>query len=168
MRLGLVFTLSCLVLTAAPARAGLREIIHPKADLPAFRCLVPEDWKDEIDATGNLQVTNRARTVFFSFSFAHAPNPAGAHDALARAVLNGPADPPWDSREPVEISGHRGFRYVARVKSGDDLVRAELLIVQVGDRHLAAATVIFADRLKPADETTARLVLAAVKLLGAP
>lgn len=168
MRLPLVFTLGCIVFAAAPAREGLREIIHPQADLPAFRCLVPDDWPGEVDATGNLQVSNRARTVFFSFSFAHTPNPGEAHDALARAVLNGPANPPWDSREPAEISGHRGFRYVARVKSGDDLLRAELLIVQVGDRHLAAASVIFADRLKPADEATARLVLAAVKLLSAP
>jgi hypothetical protein len=157
------------LLTAASARdAGLREIVHPAADLPAFRCLVPEDWKSEVDATGNLQLTNRARTVFFSLSFAHSPTPGEAHDALARAVLNGPTNPPWDRREPVEISGHRGFHYVARVKSGDDPVRAELLIVQVGDRHLAACSVIFADRLKSADETTARLVLAAVKLLDAP
>jgi hypothetical protein len=168
MRILLPFTLGGIVLAAAPASDGLREIVHPAADLPAFQCLVPADWKSEVDATGNLQVTNRARTVFFSFSFAHTPNPGEAHDALARAVLNGPADPPWDSREPVEISGHRGFRYVARVKSGDDLLRAELLIVQVGDRHLAACSVILADRLKPADETTARLVLAAVKLLDAP
>lgn len=168
MRLFLVLALSVATLAAAPARDGLREIVHPQADLPAFRCLVPADWRSSVDATGNLQVSNPAGTVFFSFSFAHAPNAADAHDTLARAVLNGASNPPWDSREPVEISGHRGYRYTARVKSGKDHVRAELLIVAVGDRHLASCSVIFTDRLKPADETTARLVQAAVKLLAAP
>jgi hypothetical protein len=168
MRLFPVLALSVATLAAAPARDGLREIVHPQADLPAFRCLVPADWRSSVDATGNLQVSNPAGTLFFSFSFAHAPNPAGAHDALARAVLNGANNPPWDSREPVEISGHRGYRYTARVKSGKDLVRAELLIVAVGERHLASCSVIFTDRIKAADETTARLVQAAVKLLAAP
>lgn len=168
MRSFLVFILSVATLTAAPARDGLREIIHPKADLPAFRCLIPADWRSEVDAIGNLQVSNPVGTVFFSLSFAHTSNPAEAHDALARAVFDGSNNPPWDSREPVEISGHRGYRYTARVKSGKDLVRAELLIVTVGDRHLASCSTIFTDRLKPADETTARLVQAAVKILATP
>ena len=168
MRLFPLLVLSVATLAAAPARDGLREIVHPQAELPAFRCLVPADWRSSVDATGNLQVSNPAGTVFFSFSFAHAPNAADAHDALARAVLNGANNPPWESREPVEISGHRGYRYTARVKSGKDLVRAELLIVSVGDRHLASCSVIFTDRLKPAEETTARLVQAAVKLLATP
>ncbi|MFZ5495972.1 MAG: hypothetical protein ACOZE5_11650 [Verrucomicrobiota bacterium] len=168
MRPFLLLALSVAALAAAPTRDSLREIIHPRSDLPAFRCLVPGDWRSEVDATGNLQLANPAGTVFFSLSFAHTPNPAGAHDALARAVLNGANNPPWDSREPVEISGHRGYRYTARVKSGKDLVRAELLIVSAGDRHLASCAMIFADRLQPADEATARLVQAAVKLLAAP
>lgn len=168
MRLLLTLTLALLTATVAPAREVLREIVHPKADLPAFRCLVPPDWRSEVDIAGNLQLSNPARTAFFSLSFAHTPKPDEAHDTLARAVLGGPANPPWDSREAVEISGHRGFRYTARIKSGDSTVRAELLIVEAGDHHLAACSTLFNDRIKPDDEADARLVQAAVKLLVAP
>ena len=149
-----------LAASALVARDALRPVIHPQSDLPAFRCLVPDDWESKVDATGNLQLNNPARTAFLSLSFAHTPNPAEAHDSLARAVLGGGANPPWDSREPVEISGHRGFRYGARLKAGDATVRAELLIVEAGEHHLAACSAILNDRIKPADEATARLVLA--------
>jgi hypothetical protein len=168
MRSFLFLTLALLTAAVAPAREALREIVHPKADLPAFHCLVPADWRCEVDIAGNLQLSNPARTAFFSLSFAHTPKPDEAHDSLARAVLGGSANPPWSSREPVEISGHRGFRYTARIKSGDATVRAELLIVEAGDHHLAACSTLFNDHLKPDDEATARLVQAAVKLTAAP
>jgi hypothetical protein len=160
-----------LVLLAAPAafaRDGLREIVHPQAGLPAFRCLVPADWHNEVDPLGNLQLSNPGRTAFFSFSFARTPNPAEAHDTLARAVLGDAAEPPWTSREPVEISGHRGFLYTARLKSGKATVRAELLIVEAGADHLAACSMILNERVTPGEEATARLVLAAVKLTVVP
>lgn len=163
-----VLILSLVLPALAPARDGLREIVHPSAELPAFRCLVPAGWESKVDATGNLQLSNPARTAFFSLSFAHTPNPAAAHDALARAVLGPAANPPWDRREPVEISGHRGFRYTARLKSGGATVRTELLIVEAGDHHLAACSTILNDHIKPDDEATARLVQAALKLLTAP
>jgi hypothetical protein len=168
MRLPLLVVLSFLTLSAATARDGLREIVHPAADLPAFRCLVPESWTSEVDATGNLQLANPARTAFLSLSFAHTPTPAEAHDALARAVLRDAVSPPWDSREPAEISGQQGFHYRARVKSGAAVLRADLVIVALGERHLAAVSLILNERVKPADESTARLVLAAIKLAGAP
>jgi hypothetical protein len=168
LRLLVVLTLGGVALTAARARDGLREIVHPNADLPAFRCLVPENWTSEVDATGNLQLANATRTAFCSLSFAHTPNPSDAHDALARAVWRDAVNPPWDSREPAEISGQRGYLYKARVKSGNATVRAELIIVTAGDRHLASFSTLLTERIKPADVSTARLVQAAVKLLVAP
>lgn len=168
MRLLPALALSLLIPAVVAAREIVREIIHPSAELPAFRCLVPGDWESKVDATGNLQLANPAGTAFFSLSFAHSPNPAAAHDTLARAVLGAAASPPWDSRVPVEISGHRGFRYTARMKTGKATVRSELLIVAVGELHLAACSMILNDRIKPDDETTARLVQASVKLLVPP
>jgi len=168
MRSFLTLVLSLAITAVAPARDALREIVHPAADLPAFRCLVPGDWEAKVDPTGNLQLANPARTAFFSLSFAHTPQPADAHDALARAVFGTATNPPWESRQPVEISGHRGFRYAARMKTGAANVRAELLVVEAGDGHLASLSTILNERIKPADEAIARLVQSAVKLVVAP
>ncbi|HWA28143.1 MAG TPA: hypothetical protein VG734_21005 [Lacunisphaera sp.] len=165
MRLLRALALSLATLAAASARDGLREIVHPTADLPAFRCLVPADWESKVDAAGNLQLANPAHSAFFSLSFAHTSKPADAHDALARAVFGNATEPPWESREAVEVSGHRGFRYAARMKSGKANVRAELLVVEAGPGHLASCSTIINERIKPEDETTARLVQAALKLI---
>ena len=158
-----------LAAAAAPAREVLREVVHPKADLPAFHCLLPADWRSEVDASGNLQLSNRDRTANFSLSLVHGSDPAGSLDVLAKAILAGAVTPPWNSREPAEISGHRGFRYSARVRHTNGVtVRAEVILVAVGDGHIAACSLLLSERVSRDDEATARLVHAAVKLLPAP
>lgn len=165
----ILILLVLLAAAAAPAREVLREIVHPKAALPAFRCLLPEDWRSEVDASGNLQLANGDRTANFSLSLVHGSDPASSLDALAKVILAGAVVAPWDSREPAEISGHRGFKYSARVRHTNRVVvRAEVILVAVGDRHIAACSLLLAERVARDDEAIARLVQAAVKLLPPP
>ena len=162
-----------LLIAASPlnstARELLREVVHPKSDLPAFHCLLPEDWRHEIDQVGNLQLTNERRTAHFSLSFVHSSDPANSLDELARMVLPPASTPPWDSHEPVEISGHHGFRYTAKVKhSSGVMVRTEILLVAVDREHIASCSMLLSERISQDDEVTARLVLSAIRLLATP
>lgn len=165
----------CLLLLAlgaavsVPARDGLREVLHPRAGLPAFRILLPEGWTDTTDASGNLRLANRDRSVTFAFGFVPAQPPTEALDPLARALLQGAVVAPWDSRDAAEVSGHRGQRYVARLRpTAGREVRTELVLVAVGDRHVASAALFLNDRAPAADETLARLVLAAARIVPTP
>ncbi len=165
----LAFLLAAAAAAAAPARDGLREILHPRAGLPAFRLLVPAAWTDTVDANGNLQLANRDRSVTFAFGFMPSARPADALDPLARTLLQGAVTPPWDSRDAAEVSGHRGHRYVARVRPRAGVeVRTELVLVAVGDGHVASAALFLNGRAPASDETLARLVLAAARLVPAP
>jgi hypothetical protein len=157
------------VAAIAPARDGLREILHPRAGLPAFRVLLPEGWTDTTDAAGNLRLANRDRSVTFALGFVPAERPAEALDPLARSLLQGTVTAPWDSRDAAEISGHRGHRYVARLRpAAGREVRTELVLVAVGDRHVASAALFLNDRAPAADTTLARLALAAVRIVPTP
>lgn len=151
---------------AAPLPLPLREVFHPKADQPAFRCLVPADWTSQVDAVGNLLLANRDRSANFSLTLVASANPRESLDALARALLTSAVNPPWDSREADEISGHRGARYTAHVRHTNGVeVHAEVVLVVVGDRQIAASSMLLSPRIKPADEATARLVFAALRLV---
>lgn len=153
-------------LAPAVGSAQLRDVLHPRADLPAFRCQVPVDWTNEVDAAGNLQLANARRTANFSMSIVHSAEPAAQLDGLAKAILAGAVTAPWDSREPAEISGYRGFKYTARVKHTNGVqVRAEVILVAVGEQHIAACSLLLAERVTRPDETTARLVQAGMKLI---
>lgn len=161
--------LASLLVTAATAREPLREILHPKADLPSFRVLLPADWSDTVDANGNLLLASDDRTANFSLSFARSSNPREALDGLARAILTGAIASPWDSREPAEISGHRGYRYTARIRHANGAqVRAELVLVAVGENHIASCALLLGERADKSDEALARLVHAAIKLVPTP
>jgi len=165
--------LSMLVLLAAavPAAAAepLREIRHPASGQPAFRCLVPENWTSQVDAGGNLLLANRGRTANFSLAFTPSPRPREALDELAKELLDTAVTSPWDSREPAEISGYRGFKYAARVRAPNGVVvRAEVVLVAVGDQQIAVSSLLLAERVSPADEGTARLVHAAIHIAPGP
>lgn len=149
------------------ARELLRAVVHPKADLPAFHCTVPVDWRDNADPHGNLQLANAARTATFSLGLVHSRNPREALDALARAVLaDAIGGAPWETREPAEISGYRGTKYVARVRAANGAtLRAELILVAVGDEHIASCSMLLSERIDRDDETLARLVFGNIKLL---
>jgi hypothetical protein len=169
MRLLCPLLLALAFATVAPARDGLREILHPRAGLPAFRVLLPEGWTDTTDPSGNLRLANRDRSVTFAFGFVPAERPAETLDPLARSLLQGAATAPWESRDAAEISGHRGQRYAARLRpAAGSEVRTELVLVAVGDRHVASAALFLNHRAPAADETLARLVLAAVRIVPTP
>lgn len=161
--------LFALLVALAPAAAGrelLRELLHPRSDLPAFRCLVPADWTSEIDPSGNLQLANEARTATFSLGLVHSNDPRAALDSLARSILADALAPPWEAREPAEISGHRGYKYTARVRYQNGVeIHAELILVAVGDEHIASCALLLSPRLRRDDELLARLVFGSVKLL---
>ena len=161
-----------LLLTAASAAAAtnvtapLREVYHPKADRPAFRCLVPADWTSQVDAVGNLLLANRDRSANFSLTLVASANPGESLDALAQALLTSAVNPPWDSRETAEISGHRGARSTAHVRHTNGVeVHAEVVLVVADDRQIAASSMLLSQRIKPADEAPARLVFAAIRLV---
>lgn len=163
--------LLALLLGAAPAGAlaQLREVLHPRADLPAFRCTIPAAWTNTIDPSGNLQLANRDRSANFSLALVHSSAPRDALDTLAKAILTGAIVSPWDSREPAEISGHRGYKYTARIKhTNGALVRAEVILVAVGDAHIGSCSMLLGERVSKDEESTARLVQAAVKLIPTP
>lgn len=164
--------LSLLVLALAagplPAREVLRQVLHPSADLPAFHGLVPAGWRQEVDASGNLQLGNEDRSANFSLNVIASPDPAAALDELAQAILSSAVVAPWDSRVPFEVSGHRGFKYAARVRHTNGVeARAEVILIAAGERHIAVCSMILADRVTPAQETTARLVQAGLRLIPA-
>jgi hypothetical protein len=149
--------------------AQLREVSHPKADLPAFRCLVPDSWSSNVDAAGNLLLANRGRTANFSLTLVPSAKPRESLDELAKALLASAVHPPWDSREPAEISGYRGFKYTARVRHTNGVeVLAEVMLVAIDDKQIAACSMLLTDRLSSADESTARLVQAALHLVPGP
>lgn len=165
------YLLLALLLGAAPAGAPaqVREVLHPKSDLPAFRCTIPAAWKSHVDPTGNLQLANRDRTANFSLALVHSSAPREALDLLAETLLAGALVAPWDSREPAEISGHRGYKYTARIKhTNGALVRAEVILVAIGDAHIGSCSMLLGERVSKDEESTARLVQAAVKLIPTP
>lgn len=165
------FLLLALLLAAAPAGAPaqLHEVLHPKAALPAFRCFLPAAWTQSVDPAGNLQLANRDRTANFSLAIVPSSAPRDALDPLARTLLAGALVAPWDSREPAEISGHRGHKYTARIKHPNGaLVRAEVILVAIGDAHIGSCSMLLGERVSKDEESTARLVQAAVKLIPTP
>jgi len=167
----LLLSLLALLAPACSATAAepLREVFHPKAGLPAFRCLIPADWTSQVDAVGNLLLANPDHTANFSLSFANSANAAEALDPLARILLASAVHPPWDSREPVEISGHLGTHYLAHVRHSNGVeVHAEVMLVPVGEHQVAACSLLLSTRIKPADEAGARLVFAAVRIVAPP
>lgn len=157
------------LLTAGPAATGsapLREVFHPTTGSPAFRCLVPADWSSQVDGVGNLLLANRDRSANFSVTLVTSANPSASLDALAKILLDSAVHSPWDSREDVEISGHRGAKYTARVRHTNGAeVHAEIALVAAGDRQIAACSMLLSTRIKPADEAIARLVFAAIRLM---
>jgi hypothetical protein len=158
-----------LLAAAVPAVAQLREVFHPKAELPAFRCLVPEGWSSQIDAAGNLLLADRKHAANFSLTFVPSTRPREALDELAKVILASAVTAPWDSREPAEISGYRGFKYTARVRHSNGVeVRAEVVLVAVGDRQIAASSMLLNNRIPAAEESTARLVHAAIRIVPGP
>lgn len=151
---------------AARGRELLRELLHPKSDLPAFYCAIPADWTSEVDRTGNLQLANDARTTTFSLGIVHSSDPREALDVLAKAVLADAVTPPWETREPAEISGHRGYKYTARVRAANGTeIHAELILVAVGDEHIASCSMLVSQRVTRDDELLARLLFRSLKLL---
>lgn len=169
MRFRPLLLLFVTALSAATVAAPLRDILHPATGRPAFRCLVPADWTSQVDAVGNLLLANRDRSANLSFTLVNSVAPGESLDALAKTLLFSAVNPPWDSREPAEISGHRGTRYTARVRHTNGVeVHAEVVLVVAGDRQIAAGSMLLSTRIKPADEATARLVFAAIRLAPGP
>ncbi|MBI2512713.1 MAG: hypothetical protein HYV96_12095 [Opitutae bacterium] len=167
MRCPLLFCgVLALLAPAADGRELLRELLHPKSDLPAFRCTIPADWTSEIDRLGNLQLASDARTATFSLGIVHSADPHEALDGLAKTILADAIAPPWKAREPAEISGHRGYKYTARVRAANGVeIDAEVILVAVGDKHIASCSMLLSRRISRDDEVLARLVFGNVKLL---
>jgi hypothetical protein len=96
----------------------------------------------------------------------HSSDPREALDVLAKAILADAIVAPWDAREPAEISGHRGYKYTARVRAGNGVeFHAELVLVAAGDEHIASCSMLLARRISRDDELLARLILGNIKLL---
>lgn len=153
---------------ATPAPRPLREVLHPKTGQPVFRCLVPANWTSQVDAVGNLLLANPDHTANLSLTLLASANPTDSLDALARTLLASAVRPPWDRREADEISGWRGQAYTALVRHTNGVeVAAEIRLFATGDRQIGACSLLLNRQIKPADEATARLVFAAIRLVPA-
>ena len=128
---------------------------------------MPADWSTSVNADGDLLLANRGHSANFSLNFVPSAHPREALDQLARAILGSVGATVWDSREPAEISGCRGFRYTARVRpAGGAEVRAEIVLVAVGEDRIASASMLLARRMDEDAEVTARLAFAALRLVA--
>lgn len=157
----------CLLLLAGallslPATA--RDLRFPETGEPAFTLLLPDNWKSSLDPNGNLQLANPESTATFSLSLVEAPLRPEQLDVLARAIVTS-----WESKTPTEISGRPGYRYHAHLARPDGVkVRVEITLVVADATHVLSSSMLCVESIKPADETLARLVHAAIKLAPAP
>jgi hypothetical protein len=147
----------------APLTASAKEVRFPETGFPAYSFILPDDWKSQADTSGNLIMVNPNRTVSFVIMIGKTNEPI---DVVAQDAFTVAKATPSDRTEPAEISGHKGRTYFATMMGPKELkLNLEMTIVQVGDSHIGSASLILVPGLTPADETAARLVRNALKLV---
>ena len=89
-----------------------------------------------------------------------------ALDDIAKEALTVAKAAPYARKEPVEISGCKGFNYFTTIQRAEnDILQLEMTIVRVDSGHIASASLLLAPGVIKADETAARLVKNGLKLV---
>jgi|CXWL01.1.fsa_nt_gi hypothetical protein len=146
-----------------PISTRARDIQFPEKTLPAFSFVLPDDWSQEPDTSGNLIMFNPARTTGIVIIVAESADPLDkiATEAFGVAKAEAP-----QSKKPAEISGCKGFTYFSTITNPKGIkMSLETTIVRVSDKYIAAASLLVVTATAREDETAARLVHNGLKLV---
>jgi hypothetical protein len=151
------------ILLLLPPPAAARDMRFPEKSLPAFTFFLPDDWTARPNADGNLIMASANRTTSMVIIVAESTD---ALDVIAAEAFGVAKADPSSRQEPAEISGHKGFTYYSSITNAKGIrLNLETTIVRVGEKHIAAASLLYVANPTKEDETTARLVRNGVKLV---
>jgi hypothetical protein len=125
--------------------------------------VLPDDWSAEPDTSGNLimRIPNRTTSLVIFTG-----ESADDLEVLARETLQIVKAAPSPRREPAEISGCKGFTYFSTMTNPSGVhINLEMTIVRTDPKHVVSATLILAENVAKADETSTRLVKNGLKLV---
>ena len=162
MRKSLPFFL-LLAALLSPLSALARDVQFPEKTLPAFSFVLPDDWSREPDTSGNLLMFNPNRMTGFVIIVTESTE--ALDDIATEAFGVAKADAP-QSKKPAEISGWKGFTYFSSITNAKGVkMSLETTIVRVGEKHIAAASLLVVTATTKEDETAARLVRNGLKIV---
>lgn len=148
----------------APLAASAKDMRFPEKGSPAFVFVLPDDWSSRADDSGNLIMASANHVTSLVVLVAETSE---ALDEIARVALETAKAAPLQRKEPVEISGFKGFNYFSSLSNPAGVsIKLEMTIVRVDDKNFASASLLLASGVSQADETTARLVRNGLKLLA--
>jgi hypothetical protein len=150
------------LLLLAPLSTLAKDVRFPEKTLPAFTFVLPDDWSAEPDTDGNLIMRNpNHMTSLVIFTGESADD----LDVIAKEALQIAKAAPSPRKEPVEISGCKGFTYFSTMTNPSGVhINLEMSIVRIDPKHVASASLIMAENVNKADETNTRLVRNGLKL----
>lgn len=156
-----IFVLAVLLLPLSVQGGDVR---HPEKTLPAFSFVLPDNWSQEPDTSGNLIMFNPARTTGIVIIAEEST------DELDKIATEGfgvaKADAP-QSKKPANISGCKGFTYFSTITNDKGIkMSLETTIVRVNEKFIAAASLLVVTTATKDDETAARLVHNGLKLVS--
>jgi hypothetical protein len=147
----------------APLSALAKDVRFPETGFPAYVIVLPDDWTTQAAEQGNLLLFSPNRTTVMVVLMAESNEPL---DKIAKEALELAPAVPDGRKEPTEISGCEGFTWFATMKNANNLtLNLEMSIVRIDPEHVSSASLILAQNVSRADESTARLVRNGIKLV---
>ncbi|HKB57968.1 MAG TPA: hypothetical protein VKC51_10295 [Lacunisphaera sp.] len=148
----------------APLSASAKDMRFPEKGSPAYVFVLPDDWSAQPDDSGNLIMASANHVASLVILVGEAPE---ALDEVARVALETAQATSFQRKEPVEISGFKGFTYFSSITNAAKVsITLEMTIVRVDEKNIASASLLLASGVAKADEADARLVRNGLKLLA--
>ncbi len=164
IRKTLLVLLPLLSALLGPLTSSAKDMRFPEKGSPAYVFVLPDDWSSQTDDSGNLLMASANHTTALVILVGEAPD---ALDEIAKVALETAKAAPFSRKEPVEISGFKGFNYFSNMSNPAGVsIKLEMIIVRVDDRNFASASLLLASGVTQADESSARLVRNGLKLLA--
>ena len=146
-----------------PLAAPARDVRHPEKTSPAFGFVLPDNWSQEPDTSGNLIMFNPARTTGIVIIVAESTD---VLDKIATEAFGVAKADAYKNKKPAEISGCKGYTYFSTITNDKGIkMSLETTIVRVSDKHIAAASLLVVTSATKDDETAARLVHNGLKIV---
>ena len=146
-----------------PLSTHARDMQFPEKTLPAFSFVLPDNWSQEPDTSGNLIMFNPARTTGIVIIVAESADPL---DKIATEAFGVAKADAYKNKKPAEISGCKGYTYFSTITNDKGIkMSLETTIVRVSDKHIAAASLLVVTSATKDDETAARLVHNGLKIV---